>query len=194
MEEDPAARRSQKRGYELSPEDEEEEQAARLGRREADMLAEVMQQAFWSEKGEPLDRQATLDAMQRERDSLAHFGTFRRITRAEAKQRNLKVVKSRWLLVQKPDKVKARLVAQEVAFTHRDDCWAGTPTSVGQRLLLRRSLQTGWSTRQGDIATAFLHAKSSAGVAVVPPPTEDVDPDELWECVQSLLRLAEVAG
>eukprot|EP00972_Heterocapsa_arctica_P075383 11120273-Heterocapsa_arctica.AAC.1 len=68
------------------------------------------------------------------------------------------VISSRWLLKQRPDDVKARIIVQEVNDGSPRDSYAATPTSMGRRLLMAIATRNRWSTQFGDVSTAFLHA------------------------------------
>ena len=66
-------------------------------------------------------------------ESFEKLKVLREATFAEAEGH--KLIGLRWVLRQRKDSVKARLVAQEVNVGSWADAFAATPTLVGQRIL-----------------------------------------------------------
>ena len=81
------------------------------------------------------------------------------------------IIKTRWLLKEKGDDVKARLIVQdyERQVPDRDDIYASTPGMTTVKLLLTHALQRNWDIVLGDITTAFLHASLDKNYHVLPP-------------------------
>ena len=84
-----------------------------------------------------------------------------------------KVIKSRLVLRQKGNSVRARTVAKGYTeeVNDSDDIYTSTPIFCVLCLLLTMALTFNWIVRTGDISTAFLHAKSAAEDLFMFPPT-----------------------
>ena len=135
-----------------------------------------------------MDPEKVSAGKKKELDSQEQFGTFTRISRQQAKEKGLRVIRSRWVLCDRGETVKARLVACDVAHGRREDVWAGTPTSTGQKLLLYYALARDWQVSTADVATAFLNAPlpDSELLAIEPPPGSEADRNIVWECHKAL--------
>lgn len=125
-----------------------------------------------------------------EDQSMQSFGVFEKIKKQDAVALNATIVKSRYMCVQKqnPDRVKVRLIANQVRRGSRGDVWAGAPTSIGQRLVLALSALCHMQVGPADVRTAFLHAPlpEDEVLCIVPPPSEEKDPEVLWRCRKAL--------
>ena len=107
-------------------------------------------------------------------------------------QRN-KIIKSRRVLRQKGDTVRARTVAKGYTedVKHNDDIYASTPIFCALRLLLTMSLSNTWIVRAGDISTAFLHAKAATDDLFMFPPTKSYNPEDqvVWKLNKAIYGL-----
>ncbi len=76
---------------------------------------------------------------------MSQMGVWDRVTREKAMQDpDGKIVGTRWVFVKKGDKVRRRLVAQELAGNDkREDLYAGTPPLSATRYLLSDSVSRG---------------------------------------------------
>ena len=74
------------------------------------------------------------------------------------------IIQSRWVLRDKGNNVRARIVAKGYteAVNDLDDIYASTPIFCVLRTLLTICLNRGWIARTGDISTAFLHAAGNS--------------------------------
>jgi histone deacetylase 1/2 len=110
---------------------------------------------------------------------------------------NMKVIKMRWVLTQKPDRVKARLVCKEFRTTDDTSNFAPTPCLAALRLVLQnaclqRSLfsHSKQCLRVVDISTAFLNAWLPAGSNIyVEPPPDVVGKETVWLLHKALYGL-----
>ena len=64
--------------------------------------------------GLPLDEHLVDEGMDRERASLKNFDTYGEVDEKEPAQKGQRIIRSGWVLGDRGDRVKARLVAQEV--------------------------------------------------------------------------------
>eukprot|EP00435_Cladocopium_sp_Y103_P063364 s1247_g25.t1 len=114
---------------------------------------------------------------------------FSNLTKAQQS----KVTKSRWVLRQKGNSVRARIVAKGYTEEVNDngDIYASTPISCVLRLLLTLALTFNWIVRTGDISTAFLHAKAATEELFMFPPTEFYNPEDniVWKLNQAIYGL-----
>ena len=104
-----------------------------------------------------------------------------------------KIIKSRWVLRQKGNTRRARIVAKGYAedVKDNDDIYASTPIFCVLRLLLPMSLSNRWIVRAGDISTAFLHAKGATDDLLMFPPTEFYNPEDqvVWKLNKAIYGL-----
>ena len=117
----------------------------------------------WVTSTEGLDQEQTTEGMKQEIRSMKAQQVYTEVSynTLTAEQRN-KIIKSRWVLRQKGDIVRARIVAKGYTeeVKDNDDIYASTPFFCVLRLLLTMSLVNNWKVKAGDISTAFLHAQS----------------------------------
>ena len=96
------------------------------------------------------------------------------------REQRSKVIKSRWVLRQKGNTVRARIVAKGYTedVKDNDDIYASTPIFCVMRLLLTLAISFNWIVRTGDISTAFLHAKAATADLYMYPPAEFYNPED----------------
>ncbi|CAE8660753.1 unnamed protein product [Polarella glacialis] len=80
------------------------------------------------------------------------------------------------------------MVATEVSDGGWRDIYTPTPSSPGRRLLFAWGLRHGYAFETGDVSVAFLHAPlvEKHRVFIIPPKTEGLAEDVLWEAKQSI--------
>lgn len=93
--------------------------------------------------------------------------------------RDCKTVASKWLDDWKTDDdIKSRLVAMEIAWDLRDDCFAGTPPLKCLRLVISLAASKPPKKKNGerrrvigiwDVSVAFMHAVMTAKICIIPP-------------------------
>ena len=151
----------------------EDEENARGTERPDIELVTVVGPPWWDEyTGLQLDDKKTEIAMQSEKASFDRFHAMDDYPEEDIG--NQKVIPMRWLLHDRPMKgIKARMVVQDINRGGHQDTFAASPTTLGQRLLMRMSVVNGWGLVVGDVSTAFLHAPLPEGsvVLVEPPPS-----------------------
>ena len=192
-----------KRKKEWAQEDDEEETLGRLRDDEFQQLfiARVEKTGPpWHDAntGLELPPEEVEKGMQAERDSFRKFSVYDASTWdafRKAKEDGLDpiLVRAGWVLIQRADAVKARLVGQELSDGgHPDELYCPTPRHVAHRLVLAQALRRKWPVRVGDVKTAFLHAMlEGRPVFVIPPPTEEGTEDKnfLWRLNRALYGL-----
>ena len=95
-------------------------------------------------------------------------------------------------MVKKPNKIRARLVCQEVNRGSWQDTYAATPVAMSQRFLLTLASKEGWEVWFGDISVAFLHAPLDPGMLVVViPPLTHRKPGRGWLLGKALYGLRQ---
>ena len=88
-----------------------------------------------------------------ELDRLISSETYEEVTRDQAHQEGLKILKSGWVLTETGEKRKARFVAKEIAYkrTSADSrFFAATPSVMGLRLLLLMASLCGWGINNDE--------------------------------------------
>ena len=96
---------------------------------------------------------------------------WERVLRTEVRD---KVIGTRWVYVKKPNQVRCRLVAQEIAGSDkREDLYAGTPPMAATRYLLSDTVSRGRGTSKRkrelmvlDVKRAFLHGHATRTIYV----------------------------
>ena len=171
---DRAIERGQKRDREEEEgEADDEEYSARVVKR---LLGVVSQNGppWYDANGMPLDNEKVKAGMDKESASLQSFPTYIEVDDTEPAKHGKKVIRSGWVLSDRGETVKARLVAQEVNYGDYMDAFAATPMSASLRVLLKIAMQRGWPVRLADLSTAFLYARLGEGelVYVLPPQSE----------------------
>ena len=103
------------------------------------------------------------------------------------------IIKSRWVLRDKGNNVRARIVAKGYteAVTDLDEIYASTPIFCVLRALLTLSCNNGWIVRTGDISTAFLHASAATQDFYMYPPREFYNPTDcvVWKLNKAIYGL-----
>jgi hypothetical protein len=109
--------------------------------------------------GEVLDEKQTLEGMRLELQNLADFGVFKPATRQQAADAGKHIVGTRWVLRNKGDRVKARVVAQELNRGEFKDTFAAAPSALVTRLVLWQCVRSpNFVCATLDVSAAFLHA------------------------------------
>ena len=148
----------------------------------------------WVTNTEGLDQEQTTEGMKQEIRSMKAQQVYTEVSynTLTAEQRN-KIIKSRWVLRQKGDIVRARIVAKGYTeeVKDNDDIYASTPIFCVLRLLLTMSLVNNWKVKAGDISTAFLHAKAATDDLFMFPPTEFYNPEDqvVWKLNKAIYGL-----
>ena len=115
--------------------------------------------------------------------------SFSSLTKAQQSR----VIKSRWVLRQKGNSVRTRIMAKGYTeeVNDNDDIYASTPIFCVLRLLLTLALTCNWIVRTGDISTAFLHAKAGKEDLSMFPPAEFYHPEDniVWKLNKAIYGL-----
>ena len=148
----------------------------------------------WVTNSEGLDQEQTTEGMKQEIRSMKAQQVYTEVSynTLTSEQRN-KIIKSRWVLRQKGDIVRARIVAKGYTeeVKDNDDIYASTPVFCVLRLLLTMSLVNNWKVKAGDISTAFLHAKAATDDLFMFPPTElyNLEDQVVWKLNKAIYGL-----
>ena len=109
-------------------------------------------------------------------------------------QQRQNIKQSRWVLREKGNTVRARIVAK--GFTELKQSQTSTRSTPQHQLrtLLALSLNNGWTVRTGDISVAFLHAaaaKASKADLYMYPPKEFYNPEDkiIWKLNKAIYGL-----
>ena len=153
-------------------------------------------EAYDERTGELLPTEKVKKARGRELDKMVEHNVKTDITWEQARSQGLKIVRSRWVdgwkaLPDDPHGVRSRCVAQEVATTHRDDVFSGTPPLKAHRMVVSAAATSkkGRTSRRRliaryDVSVAFFHAVATGKIAVVPP--KDVNNGLLWFLLKAM--------
>ena len=156
-------------------------------------VAAVQGVYYGHRSGMPLDARLVEIGRAKERALMEELGVFKRVPRSEARG---KKVRAQWLDDERTDEsgqpaVRSRLVAMEVAWESRSDCFVGTPCLACVRLVL--AFASLWTDRAlakmiaiHDISVAFFHALLDGDIWVDPPASEGEPKEVVWQLLRAL--------
>lgn len=144
--------------------------------------------AFDDLTGMKLDAQGVVEARKKEIEYVKEKKVWLKIPREEAKKRGWKIIKTRWIDINKGDDAnplyRSRLVGKEFANEAVDGIFAGTPPLEALRYLIHEAATVEEGGEFGekvlmiqDISRAFFEAKAIRDVCVEIP-EEDRDPKD----------------
>ncbi|CAE8639057.1 unnamed protein product, partial [Polarella glacialis] len=173
----------EKRGREGADEEGNEEFAGRVKTSEGsqDELAYVAKAGppwYDSVDGRLLDEDRVKIGVKVEEDSFSRFDVFDEVKVADLEGQRPEdpqwwkklLVAATWVLRDKGDRVRVRLVARQINFGDRQDTFAARPSTAGQRILLALAALKGYTPVVGDFGAAFLHESLDEEVLLDPPP------------------------
>ena len=139
----------------------------------------------WVTNTEGLDQEQTTEGMKQEIRPMKAQQVYTEVSyNTLTSEQHNKIIKSRWVLRQKGDIVRARIVAKGYTEEVRDndDIYASTPIFCVLRLLLTMSLVNNWKVKAGDTATDDLFMF---------PPTEFYNPEDqiVWKLNKAIYGL-----
>ena len=146
--------------------------------------------------GMPLDRKKVEEARKEEMDYVRNKQVWKKIPRAEAARRGCKVIKTRWIDINKGDDdhpvYRSRFVAKEFNNGEEAGLFAGTPPLEGLRYLIHEAAT--WEGEEkivmiNDVARAFFEAAAVRQVCVELP-DEDIGPKDAGKDLVGLLRMS----
>ena len=134
--------------------------------------------------GRPLDVEQLKKGLIREHEQLTKLKVGFWVTDTEAKhgsrRAGSKLLGTRWVLVQKPDKVRARLVCKDFRSaglsSFREEFYSPTAGLESLRLLLALAHQKQWFMCTADVSTAFMFASLGDAYQAVALPPSTVGP------------------
>ena len=125
----------------------------------------------WVNNTEGLDKEQKIEGMKQDIKSMKEQGVYTEVHSSQlSPEQRKKIIKSRWVLRQKGNTVRARIVAK--GSDDNDDSFASTPIFCVLRMLLVLALCNSWICLTGDISTAFLHAAAATADLFMYPPAE----------------------
>ena len=139
---------------------------------EVDLVSSSGPPYFDAVTGEQLPEDLVEKGKQAERESLEKFPVYVDAPEEEVSEVGGQLIKSRWVFTRKSaDRVKGRIVAQQLNLGEWADTFAATPTSLGQRLLLKIASEKGLVVKFGDISCAFpyAHLPPEEKIYLLPP-------------------------
>jgi transposase InsO family protein len=140
----------------------------------------------------PRDRHsdsACMEAKKAELDKLKQFGTY-----SEVSDSGQRCISTRWVLNQKGEEVKARLVAR--GFEEESETQNDSPTisKSALRLFLAITASRNWTVKTTDIRSAFLQGKKlDRDVFITPPKEAGVKQGIIWKLNHCLYGLNDAA-
>ena len=113
---------------------------------------------------EGLDKKKTIEGMKHEVEHMKKQGVYSEVNINDlTPEQQATIIESRWVLRDKGDKVRARIVAK--GYTEQiedaDKIYASTPIFSTLRILLTMAMAKQWTVKAGDISVAFLHANAA---------------------------------
>ena len=168
-----------------------------------DMECEIRKIAEWEGGGAwddvtgmPLDRQKVQKARAEEIEYVRSKNVWTKITRSEAQKQGYKVIKTRWIDINKGDDAnpvyRSRFVAKEFNDGEAQGLFAGTPPLEALRYLLHDAATKGSERKVvmiNDVARAFFEARVRRKVCVEIPP-EDLNSNDVGKDLVGLLNMS----
>ena len=113
---------------------------------------------------EGLDKKKTIEGMKHEIEQMKKQDVYTEVNINDlTPEQQATIIESRWVLRDKGDKVRARIVAK--GYTEQiedaDTIYASTPIFCILRILLTIAMTRQWTIKAGDISVAFLHANAA---------------------------------
>ena len=148
----------------------------------------------WVSNTEGLDQQKTIEGMKNEIQSMKKQQVYIEVhLDSLTPQQRQNIIQSRWVLREKGNAVRARIVAKGFteAVNDLDEIYASTPIFCVLRTLLALSCNNGWTVRTGDISVAFLHAAAATSDLYMYPPKEFYNPEDkiIWKLNKAIYGL-----
>ena len=148
----------------------------------------------WVNNTEGLDKAKTIEGMKNEIQSMKSQQVYMEVhLDSLTPQQRQNIIQSRWVLREKGNTVRARIVAKGFteAVTDLDEIYASTPIFCVLRTLLALSCNNGWMVRTGDISVAFLHAAAATADLYMYPPKEFYNPADkiIWKLNKAIYGL-----
>ena len=136
---------------------------------------------------EGLDKKKTIEGMKHEIEQMKKQGVYTEVNINDlTPEQQATIIESRWVLRDKGDKVRARIVAK--GYTEQiedaDTIYASTPIFCILRILLTIAMVRQWTIKAGDISVAFLHANAATKDLFMWPPQEFYN--NTWQTVWRL--------
>jgi hypothetical protein len=135
--------------------------------------------------GMQLDPKMVMEARKKELGYVKDKKVWRVMSRAEARRRGWKIIKTRWIDINKGDDIeiiyRSRLVAKEFNNGKEDGLFAGTPPLEALRYLVHEAATVDGDNDDkvmmiNDVARAFFEAKATRTICVeIPEESEEFD-------------------
>ncbi len=90
-----------------------------------------------------------------------------------------------WVMAQKGDEVRCRLVYKDYADVKRDDLFSPTPTPTAVRIVLLYAAMHDLRVQVGDLSVAFMHAEPKE-VRYAKPPPDLKQPGVIWKLLKAM--------
>ena len=142
------------------------------------------------------DADAVKEGKEKELESIRKYGVYEEVDEAVVKKRKGRIIGTRWVLVPKPGRVKARLVAKDFKTENTSEFFAPTPNLASLRTLIShcswsRQLysKSRFALKVVDIGTAFLNAEVGDREVFIRPPADVRSPGVLWRLKRALYGL-----
>ena len=134
-----------------------------------------------------LDKKKTIEGMKHEIEQMKKQGVYTEVNINDlTPEQQATIIESRWVLRDKGDKVRARIVAK--GYTEQiedaDTIYASTPIFCILRILLTIAMTRQWTIKAGDISVAFLHTNAATKDLFMWPPQEFYN--NTWQTVWRL--------
>ena len=136
---------------------------------------------------EGLDKKKTVEGMKHEVEQMKKQGVYSEVNINDlTPEQQATIIESRWVLRDKGDKVRARIVAKGYTEQTEDAnaIYASAAIFCILRILLTMAMAKQWTVKAGDISVAFLHANAATKDLYMWPPQEFYN--DSWQTVWRL--------
>ena len=131
-----------------------------------------------------------LKAKEEELRKLKNFETY-----VEIEDVGQSHISSTWVLTEKKEGIKARLVARGFEESNLEEIRKDSPTmeKSSLRILLTIAVQKGWTVRTTDVTSAFLQGSELEREVIIKPPKEANSEGKLWRLRKCLYGLSDAS-
>ncbi len=130
-----------------------------------------------------------MEAKKIELNKLKEFNTYE-----EVEDTGQNRISTRWVLCEKSNNVRARLVARGFEEETSDRCDSPTVAKCTLRVFLALAVSKSWQVKTTDIKSAFLQGKTlEREVYIIPPKEAEVEEGKIWKLIHCLYGLNDAA-
>lgn len=135
-----------------------------------------------------IDTPQVIEAKNKELEKFKEFNVYE-----EIKDTGQSTISTRWVVTNKDDKVKARLVARGYEDMENNQSDSPTANKISLRIFVSLACAMGWQIQSLDIYAAFLQAEAIKRDVYVKPPSDIAKVGIIWQLKKPMYGLDDSA-